>query len=353
MFRFQSIFIIFFALLFWQCGTENNLASNYYEDGIYYDETYGGVEYSATTTTDEYLTPTEEGDYYEPGNYTSPYQEQSTSGNFYGDIGYYGSSSPWGWSSGVSMSLGYQWGNSALGFGYDPFYEPSFGYGYGMGWNPYYPYYGYNGFGYGYCPGYGYGYPYDYGYGTGNGNYWDNNKPADVIIRGKKGPRASRTSFGGTQGNTTPRVLKTSKKSELSTTSIKNKSNGSKLRAAQNNSFSNTIVQTQSQRNQQGNANLYNKTKRTFTQTGSQNENMSITPKASNNNWQNQASKIFRSTSEKNATINTTSRTNTGGFINQGGSQSRTRSAQPGIRPSGGATRSTTSGGTPIRRSRR
>ena len=200
--RFPVIILSFSSLLLWQCGMQTDVASNYYDDGIYFDPAYGDLLVSTESEEPESTYSTVEEDYYTPGQYTSPYET-----NDYYSNSYYSNSSPWGWNSGLFITFGTFWGYPTM---YSDYYGGYPYYGYGG-----YPYFGYGGYN-PYCPGYG-GYPY-YGYGYGGypyygyggypgggyypnndfGNYWNNGNHPDVIERGNGGPRGGRNNSGST-----------------------------------------------------------------------------------------------------------------------------------------------------------
>jgi len=206
------------SAIFMACSSGNDITSNYYDDGIYFDPTYGvqAATVEEVEPVDSNALPdyaySESFDYYDPNGVSAPIPSQ----NSYANSGYGGSS----FLSNVSLSFGF--GNSfynPYGYGYGGFGDYGYGYpGYGYGG---YPGYGYPGYGYGGYPGYGYGgYPgYGYcppGYGGGSNNNinsdwlgnslvsdWSNNK-FRTKVNGAK-PGSGRNTGGGTSGYTGPK----------------------------------------------------------------------------------------------------------------------------------------------------
>ena len=201
------------SLILASCSSQNDIATNYYADGIYFDPDYRNVTKAVTNEQPESEAIAEESfDYYEPGTYNSPYEQQlpgsgwSNNGNYGGG---YGTS---GWGSSMNMGFGNSWGNPYYPYGdmypyggmYSGYYNP-------YAFNPYMynpfmfnPYCGFGGF-YGggfYNPYNPWGYP-SYGYYPDNrsGNsfhdYYSGNQP-DIIIRGGSNPRPTRNTAGTT-----------------------------------------------------------------------------------------------------------------------------------------------------------
>ncbi|NVK27839.1 MAG: hypothetical protein HWE14_07330, partial [Flavobacteriia bacterium] len=152
-------------LVLTSCSSSNEIVSNYYDDGIYYDSQYGGnwmatdlglTENGETPGIAEAEAPQADQaayDYYDPNNTDQPFEDEYYD-NGYGSQGYYGSPN-------ITFNLGF-----GMGYGYNPWYNP-----YMMYYDPFYPNYGW-GMGFGYNPWYGYGNPYNpwgYGYGGGYG----------------------------------------------------------------------------------------------------------------------------------------------------------------------------------------
>lgn len=156
----EYIIILSFSAVLASCSTGNEITSNYFDDGIYFDPTYK-IDPYAVEESQEYIDSSnvlpdyaysESFDYYDP-NMVSATQPNQSYTNFNGG------GSNWGFSP--SIYVGMSFGNSFYNpYGY-PYYNP-YDYGYGG-----FPGYGYPGYGYGYpgygYPGYGYGYP-GYGY---------------------------------------------------------------------------------------------------------------------------------------------------------------------------------------------
>lgn len=203
----EYIIILAFSAVLTSCSTGNEITSNYFDDGIYFDPTYKIDSYVAEES-EEYIDSSnvlpdyaysESFEYYDP-NMVSATQPNQSNTNFNGG------GSNWGFSP--SIYVGMSFGNSFYSpYGY-PFYNP-YDYGYGG-----FPGYGYPGYGYGY-PGYGYGYP-GYGYpgycppggsgGTINTNLngwignsitsdWSNNRFRTKVNGSKTGSRSA-TSAG-------------------------------------------------------------------------------------------------------------------------------------------------------------
>lgn len=154
------------------CSTGNEVASNYYDDGIYFDPSYGnavassyteqsspyyGSRFEDTTALPDYVY-SESFEYYDPNAANEYVLEES-----YGSYGTNVNSA----FSNINWNFIFSFGNSPYGYGYQ-----DYGYGY-----PGYPSYGYPTYGY---PGYGYGYP-GYGY---NPTYCPGN--GSTVIRGNK-----------------------------------------------------------------------------------------------------------------------------------------------------------------------
>ena len=230
------------SLLFWQCGVQTDIASNYYDDGIYFDPTYASIYMDSEVdeiAPGDYYSDTSS-DYYNPNDYSFIEEQSGTQGNWYGGMnsGVYGS--PYGWNSNIGFTMGYQWGDYGMypSYGYD---YPGYGMGMGM-YNPYSPFcsgYGYPGysgygFGYPYYPPYGYG----YGYGTpvyGNdfGGFWQGAHSPDVVYTGNSGPRGSRNNVGGSSPVRGSEWPSKSGKTTLNTTNVAGgQSQSSKLRAS-------------------------------------------------------------------------------------------------------------------------
>jgi len=333
--RIQVVFLSLSALLFWQCGTQNKVASNYYDDGLYFDPSYENLVYG--DENDEPITPessTTE-DYYEPGQYTSPYDQGSNSGSFYGNAGMNSMYGYNGWNSGLSMSMGYSWGTPMYGYGYDPFYG---GYGspyypyypyYGMGYNPYCPGYGgFPGYGYGGYPGFG-GYPPYTGYpgyggypSGGDGGYWNSNQP-DIIFVGNSGPRGGRNNINSNSTNNENRPAKGGKiaatppNTEMSS-GLTSAKKSSKLREATSGNGK-TFTSTQPSYSDD---NLFQKATRNATETRNSERTLSrnVTPNNSatrNNTLSRQTNEIINSTLP-NRTYNRS--TNSGSTIHRGSS---------------------------------
>jgi hypothetical protein len=202
------------SLILASCSSQNEIATNYYADGIYFDPDYRNVTKTVTNEQPDSQAMAEESfDYYEPGTYNSPYEQQLPGSGWSGGGSFGSMYSPMGWGSYMNMGMGYSWGNSYYPYGdmypyggmYSGYYNP-FGYNPYM-YNPYIfnPYCGYGGF-YGgggfYNPfnpfGYpGYGYYPDNGAGNGFHDYYSGNQP-DILIRGGSNPRPTRNSGGNT-----------------------------------------------------------------------------------------------------------------------------------------------------------
>lgn len=197
------------ALILESCSSQNKIASNYYADGIYFDPDYTNVVQAATEQPETSDIAQSGFDYYEPGTYTSPYEQELPNSGWSNSL-YYGGYSPFGWGNGWNMGIGFGFGNPWYGgFGdmyypyggmmYPPYYNPYM-------YNPYYNPYTYNpycGFGNPYSawgpynPMWGYPgayYPYG-GYGNDYGGYFNANQP-DVVFRGNSNPRPSRSAAG-------------------------------------------------------------------------------------------------------------------------------------------------------------
>jgi len=201
------------ALVLVSCSSQNKIATNYYADGIYFDPEYSKVVLATANELPETSSVVEEGfDYYEPGTYNSPY-EQEVPGGWSGGSSYNSMYNPMGWGSAIGM--GNTWGSSYYPYGdmnpnggmfpsfynpyafspfmfnpymYNPYmYNPycNFNGFYGGGYGMYNPYWGY--------PGYGY-YP-DNGSGNTFHDFYSGNQP-DVLIRSGSAPRPTRNSMG-------------------------------------------------------------------------------------------------------------------------------------------------------------
>ncbi len=199
------------VVLLSSCSTSNEIVSNFYDDGIYYDSEYGGswvaedlglvpseesspAPYSSMESNSEY-------DYYDPSFVEEMPEVQNSSSVYYGSPG--GMMSPFGmsnWNMSFYMGMGSfysPWANPYMGF-YDPFHSmgwggPMYGYGfnpyYGSFWNPYSPFGSGRGFGspYGgyYCPS-----------GVGFGNAGFENRPlAGSTGRAYNGPMPNRYNY--------------------------------------------------------------------------------------------------------------------------------------------------------------
>lgn len=172
------------------CSTSNEITSNYYDDGLYYDPDYGDLP---TLVTDQPKSDNSSesssgsDEYYTPGTSSSSDATYISNSNVYMNSGM--GMSNWGWS--VGMGFGYPFYGSSfyLGYGY-----PGYGWGYpGYGWGypgyAYYPGWGYPGWGY---PGYGWGYP---GYGWGYPDY-GYNRPNYRHVDGVAPHRSRSTAYG-------------------------------------------------------------------------------------------------------------------------------------------------------------
>ena len=203
------------SAIFLACSTGNDITSNYYDDGIYFDPTYGVEEvvfeegeWIDTNALPDYAY-SESFDYYDPNGVSAPIPSNGSYSN-----------SNFGYSSYMpTISLSFGFGNpyGYGGYGYGGYGDYGYGYpGYG------YPGYGYPGYGYGGYPGYGYGgYP-GYGYcpppGYGNsgsnnvntgwiGNILTNDWSSNVRrtkVNGAK-PGSGRGGSGGSNGYTGPK----------------------------------------------------------------------------------------------------------------------------------------------------
>ena len=156
----QHIIIIAFSAVLASCSTGNEITSNYFDDGIYFDPSYRIDPYVAEET-EEYIDSdvlpdyaySESFDYYDPNMVSATQSNQS-----YANYNNGGGS---GWFFSPSFFFRMSFGNSFYNPYRNSYYNP-YDYGYGG-----YPGYGYPGYGYGY--GYpGYGYP---GYGYGSSGY--------------------------------------------------------------------------------------------------------------------------------------------------------------------------------------
>ena len=339
----------------------------YYDDGLYFDPSYGNL---AVDGYEEPAAPANiEDDYYEPGQYTSPYAQDSYNNNsqFYGGGGMNSMYNPYGWNYGLSLYMGYSWGYPM--YGYDPFYGGGFGYpyfpSYGMGYNPYcpgfgfYPSYGYGGFPYyGGYPNYGYpgygGYPI-YGNDFG-GNF--SNQP-DIIFVSNSGPRGGRNNINPSSPNSNRptkggKVASPNQANTAVNNTLSSAGQSSKLRETANRNVKPTTYSRGANNN-----NLYEKASREPLQvpnTNRVNRNTSTTRSTTTKNTlTRQTNQILNATP---ATRNyqqrsSTERMNRGGNTNSGRTISRpqnntlkpssggsTRPSSGGAsRPSGGATR--------------
>jgi len=211
MHKIYPLVTLAYAILLASCGSVNDVATNYYSDGIYFDPEYGNVIAETDEPEQNSATPSDRFDYYEPGTYSNPYEQPLNNSGWNTGYGMNNCYSPWGWNTSMNFYLGYTWGTPGWGYPYDPYYgmySPYYGYsgwgypgwnmGMGYGWGyPYYPGWGYPNYGYpgwGYYPGYGAGYYPGYGYGNDYG-YFSNNQP-DVLIRGNSTVRGGRDNTG-------------------------------------------------------------------------------------------------------------------------------------------------------------
>lgn len=176
------------------CSSNNDLVSNYYEDGIYYDSEYGGSLLAEELGLAE-TEPVRSGDgydYYDPNDIQANNATQNNS-NFNNRTTYFntgfGYNPYWGMGMGMGMGWGY---NPYWGF-YNPYFPPMYaGYPYYSPWGrPYWGWYDpwYPGFG----PGYGYGYWGPRGYPVAEAPRGTNGR----IYRGAKPNRYNGTPRAG------------------------------------------------------------------------------------------------------------------------------------------------------------
>ena len=165
--KIKAAFLLITPVVLMSCSSGNEMVNNFYEDGIYYDESYGGhaVSSSFDSDQDQYNTPNydplnqdQQYDYYSPDDVNSDrvYTPSGGGGNTTTIINYnvgwgspysrfdmmYGGYSGWGFGYGVGFGYGYNsWGYP--GYGYPHYGNPYWGNPY---WgNPYWGgYYGYN-----------------------------------------------------------------------------------------------------------------------------------------------------------------------------------------------------------------
>jgi hypothetical protein len=258
-----NIIILAFSAVLASCSTGNEITSNFFDDGIYFDPTYRIDPYVAEETQeyiDSNILPdyaySESFDYYDP-NMVSATQPSQSYTNYNG-----GGGSGWGFNP--SFYFGVSFGNSFYNPYSNPYYNP---YDYGFGGYPGYGYPGYGYPGYGY-PGYGYGYP-GYGYpgygypgycpssgGSGNSNPWIGNSITSDWSTNKfrtrvNGPKTgSRSTTGGgtnvigpkkTAGEVPKRALEEQTVSSVNTSS----NSGVKSRAVSPNNTKSQVVSRQ------------------------------------------------------------------------------------------------------------
>ncbi len=207
----EYILILAFSAVFASCSTGNDITSNYFDDGIYFDPTYRIDSYVAEETeeyVDSNVLPdyaySESFDYYDPNMVSATQPNQS-----YTNYGGGGSR----WQFRPLIYIGMSFGNSFYNRYGSSFYNPYDYHGY--------PGYGYPGYGYGYSgygyPGYGYGYPVycpSNGYGSSNSNPngwagnsitsdWSTNRFRTKVNGSKTGSRSSTSA--GTNVSTGPK----------------------------------------------------------------------------------------------------------------------------------------------------
>jgi len=255
----RVIFSIASSALFLACSTGNDITSNYYDDGIYFDPTYGieTVYVEEEVQTDTNALPdyaySESFDYYDPNGVSAPISSQSS----YSNSNYsYSSFMPtiriiFGFGNPYRYGYGYGgYGYGDYGYGYPGYGYPGYGYpGYGYGYGGY-PGYGYGGYpGYGYCPPSGYGNSGSNNVSTGwIGDVLTNNWSENVRrtkVNGAK-PGSGRGSNGGSSGYTGPKKISgTITPARLTQTSAtKSKQSANAERIAETNTSSGTNGQT-------------------------------------------------------------------------------------------------------------
>ena len=353
--RIQLAILSLSSLLFMQCGVQTDIASNYYDDGIYFDPTYASIYMDAEVediSPDEYYNDTVS-DYYNPNDYAFIEEQSGVQGNWYGGMntGIYGS--PYGWNTGINFSFGYYWGDYGM--------YPGYGFGcpgYGMGmYNPFWPGYGYGypgyGFGYPYYPPYGYGYGYGYGYpyyGNDYGNFWQGARSPDIVYTGKSGPRGNRNNVGSTSPARSSDWPTKSGKTTLTGTNFSDNQT-SKLRTSYQKSQGSRYVSTSKSETpskkyyQQVSRKSTPKKATSITNTG---RSYSKTP-TYNNSLQRQTNKVVK----RKSSGNTIYRNNSGSNRTYNKSSTKSRTSTPSrTNRSSGASRSSTrsSGGSRSKR---
>lgn len=200
----SSLFFVAIVLVLGSCASQNDIATNYYADGIYFDPEYAKALPQTETEQVDTMVIAEEGyDYYEPGTYTSPYEQELPGSGWDNSASFSNWYSPMSMGTSINFCFGNSWGMpygndfySPYGGGgmmYPPYYNPynpymmPGGWGYNpymmSGWGPYNPMWGYPG---SYYPPYGGG-----GNATDYGSFFSGNVP-NVIIRGGSNPRPVR-----------------------------------------------------------------------------------------------------------------------------------------------------------------
>lgn len=159
-------------LILGACSGNKDIVSNYYDDGIYHDPTYGGDLLSSQMAAEMEKSPETPAapngnyEYYDPADVDKgiEYHNSNVTNNYYGGVSY-GSGSHYphygGFSCGSPWNYGMRWGHGlSFYYGFSPWYSPYHYQPWGWGYNPWY---GFNPYFYGYSPYYGYG-PYYGGY---------------------------------------------------------------------------------------------------------------------------------------------------------------------------------------------
>lgn len=128
------------SLLFWQCSTQNEISTNYYADGIYYDPLYGDL-LSIRTPANNDMTPLQDDDDYVSSAssneqfFSSPNSRTSANMNF--GLGFGMGCSPWGMNSMMSMGMGWGMGSPMM-MGMNPWMMDPWMMGYSPWmWSPY------------------------------------------------------------------------------------------------------------------------------------------------------------------------------------------------------------------------
>jgi len=209
------IVVVLGSLLFWQCSTQNEIATNYYADGIYYDPLYGDllamknpvVEDQPQYADDDYVTGAARDEQFFSNGSRNNFGRNMNMG-----MGFGMGCSPWGMNSMMSMNM--MWGSPGMMMNpwmmnsmmmnpwmmnpwmmnpwmMDPWMMSSMRMNpwmmnsmmmnpwmmnpwmspYGMGYNP-------------------------YGFGNDYGQSFNNRRTPDVIVAGGSTPRGNRSSTG-------------------------------------------------------------------------------------------------------------------------------------------------------------